>query len=272
MKSLLALSLTFTAILFSPGAAGQAVAVMWGDSIVAGFEANARTSTPLGTAPFGSPIPCGYRWNHNTMSFDPITELDNVQGMGADLTYGFAAAWERFRGEPLYVVSLGANGTDVNPETPGTSWHPDGNPQWLPRLRAQVTAALAAAPGHAGLPGPATLECIVFCAGNNSPTVELVQNLEAVNSDIISLATNQNPRPIQIGIMTWQLPPGPGIPDTRINRALVPVWASAAPPTETRRYVDATLIPGSTGGFADGVHLTHYGNVTLGFCAGALAQ
>ncbi|MEM9378455.1 MAG: hypothetical protein AAGB93_00805 [Planctomycetota bacterium] len=270
MNALLALLVTSVTAAFAPGADAQSVVVMWGDSVVAGVGSHVSQPMPMGPAPFGSPIPCGYRWNHSTMSFDPITEADNNAGNGADLTYGFAEAWLRFRNEPVYIVSLAFSGTDCNPINIGRSWHPASGSRLLPRLHEEVSAALAHAPTHAGTSGSATLECIVFCTGNNSPSLDLVQNIEAVNNTILGWVPTANP--IQIGVSTWRVPPGNGNLDTTYNRMLMGDWKAAAPVGQTRQVVDADQIPSHTGGLPDMAHLSHWGEITLGFQAGVLAQ
>lgn len=231
----------------SPRAEAQAVLVLWGDSLVCGYGADARTSTPYGPSPFGDPLPGAWRWAERDQRWVEITPQQNHQGTGADLTYGAAAAWLAVhRGQgPVYVVALGLPGSDVGAGVPraSSSWSPNVQGGALRRF---IERSLR--PALASLPAP-RVEWICGSAGNNCVRswpqfqVDLRATFDALLAET------------------------PGAPRTLMLKSLRrgDVEARLAITESGHGVVDLDVLPARIEGLqGDGVHLTHYGNVCAG--------
>ncbi len=231
----------------APSAEAQAVLVLWGDSIVCGFGADARAGTPYGQAPFGEPVADAFRWDEASQRWTELTATQNHQGTGADLAYGAAAAWLSLnRGEgPVYVVALGIPGSDVHPEMnrAQSSWAPGLVGGALERfIERNLRPALAT------LPSP-RVEWICGSAGNN-----MVPDWGRFGGHLRA---------------TWRelLAVVPGTPATMMVRSYrrSDIEARAAVQVSGHGVVDLDPLPFRAGGLLpDRVHLTHFGNVVAG--------
>jgi len=237
-------------------ARAQTVIVVWGDSVMSGWGANASTGTPWGPEPFGAAVPGAQRWDTASQGWVPVTPYQNFQGTGADPVYGFCAAWRRFFGEEVYVVGLGVPGSDCDPTLGSRSWHPNAAGGLFGVFRTELQTALAT------LPTP-HIRAVLFSTGNTDPTLNLVADIDAVNDAI--LLEDPGSTPTLLGVRSWDV----SSPNTSINRALIPVWATGP---GRRIVVDATSLPARTGGLPDGVHLTHFGSIFLGYYAVVLER
>jgi len=246
LRSLAALLLC-AASLPMPRAEAQAVLVLWGDSVVAGFGADARTGTPYGPAPFGDPLPGAWRWAERTQRWVELTPMQNHQGTGADLAYGAAAAWLALhRGQgAVYVVALGVPGSDVSAgmARSSSSWAPNVAGGALQRF---VERSLR--PALASLPEP-RVEWICGSAGNNEVR-SWAQFQVDLRATFKSLLAEVSGTPATLMIKSVRLS------DLEARQAVV---------ESGHGVVDLDQIPKRIDGVqADGVHLTHYGNVCGG--------
>lgn len=221
--------------------------VLWGDSVVCGFGADARAGTPYGQAPFGEPVADAFRWDEGRQRWTELTATQNHQGTGADLAYGAAAAWLALhRGEgPVYVVALGVPGADVHPEMSRaqSSWAPGLVGGALERLLERNLK-----PALASLSAP-RVEWVCGSAGNN-----MVPEWGRFGAHLRA---------------TWRelLAAVPGSPATMMVRSYRPsdVEARAAIEASGHGVVDLDPLPHRAGGLLpDRVHLTHFGNVVAG--------
>lgn len=241
---------------FLAAAHAQNVLVCWGDSILAGYNSSGGTYTPFGPAPFGDPLPDAYRWDAATQSWGPLTPFQNQFGTGADPVYGFAAGWRRFHGGEIYVIALAVPGSDVSASHPNPlgSWHPSVVGGAFERLATDHLA-----PALATLPTP-DIRAVLFNAGNNNPTPNLIADIDSVNAAISAYLPWSTPR--FLGVKTYL-----GTPQdmqTMVQRHSIEAWAAAS----TRRHaVETITLPARTGGLYDGYHLSHFGSIFLGFWA-----
>ncbi|MEZ6016775.1 MAG: hypothetical protein R3F49_16780 [Planctomycetota bacterium] len=229
-------------------AQAQSVLVLWGDSVVCGFGADACTSTPYGPSPFGDPIPDAWRWDEAGQRWIELTPLQNHQGTGADPAYGVAAGWRAMHRSsgPLFVVALGIPGADVTPmmSRNHASWSPNVAGSAFHRF---VSRSLR--PALASLAAP-RVELVCGSAGNN-----VVPDWSQFQSDLGA---------------TWEglLAQLPNAPRTLMLRSYCALNVNSRSAIDASGYVVVNLdqLPARTDGLQrDGVHLTHYGNV----CAGA---
>lgn len=246
LRHLAALSLVALAMA-TPPAVAQSVLVLWGDSVVCGYGADARTGTPYGPCPFGDPIPNAWRWVERDQSWVELTPLQNHQGTGADLAYGAAAAWLAMHREqgPVYVVALGLPGADVGP------WVTRRSSSWAPGVRGGALGRFierSLRPALASLPAP-RVEWICGSAGNNAVRdwSEFQVDLRATYSALLAEV--------------------PGTPRTLMLQSIrrSDLEARLAIAASGHGVVDLDLLPRRIDGVqTDGVHLTHYGNVCAG--------
>jgi hypothetical protein len=228
-------------------AEAQAVLVLWGDSVVCGYGADARTGTPYGAAPFGDPLEGAWRWAEREQRWVELTPLQNHQGTGADLAYGAAAAWLAVHpGQgPVHVVALGLPGADVGAGVlrASSSWAPNVVGGALQRFLARSLR-----PALASLPAP-RVEWICGSAGNNAVRdwsqfqVDLRATFDALLAEVS------------------------GAPRTLMLRSIrrTDVEARQAIAESGHGVVDLDPLPKRIDGVQnDGVHLTHYGNVCAG--------
>jgi hypothetical protein len=245
-----------SSVALSPSARAEDVLVCWGDSILAGFDDSGNTTTPVGPAPFGDPLPNVHRWNAATQSWGPVTPYQNHFGTGADPVYGFAAGWRRFHGSDVYVIALAIPGSDASPDhpNPAGSWHPS-----VPNSLFDEFSSLHLAPALASLSSP-RIRAVFFTAGNNWWTTSFGAHLDDINFAIRSYAPG--PMPAFLGLKTYLGTPND--PLSLLQRESIDAWSQ----TGARRHgVESLSIPSRTGGLVDDFHLTHYGSIYLGFWA-----
>jgi hypothetical protein len=245
-----------SSLIHSPTARAEDVLVCWGDSILAGFDNSGNTTTPLGPAPFGDPLPGAHRWDAATQSWGPVTPYQNYFGTGADPVYGFAAGWRRFHGSEVYVIALAAPGSDASPDhpNPAGSWHPS-----VPNSLFEELSSLHLTPALASLSSP-RIRAVFFTAGNNSWSANFGAHIDDINAAIRSHAPG--PPPALLGLKTYLGTPNDHL--SLLQRQSIDEWAQ----TGARRHaVESVSIPGRTGGLVDSFHLTHFGSIYLGFWA-----
>jgi len=198
-------------------------------------------------APFGDPIRNAWRWAEDEQRWVEITPMQNLQGTGADLAYGAAAAWLTVhRGQgPVYVVALGLPGSDVSAgmARSSSSWAPSVHGGALRRF---IERSLR--PALASLPAP-RVEWICGSAGNNAVRswaqfqVDLRATFEALLAEVS------------------------GTPLTLMLKSIrrCDVQARQAIVESGHGVVDLDPLPRRIDGVqGDGVHLTHYGNMCAG--------
>lgn len=253
-KLVAALLAVASSLAMTPTAEAQDVLVCWGDSILAGFNNNGNTTTPWGPAPFGDPVQGAYRWDAVAQDWGPVTPYQNFQGTNADPVYGLAAGWRRFNGSEVYIISLGVPGSDASPNHPNQagSWHPT-----VPAGRFTAFEADYLEPALATLAMP-EIRAVFFTAGNNAWTSNLGADLDDIHAAILSHAPWSTPS--YLGVKTYFGTPLDA--NTVLQRQSIDAWVAAG----TGRYAVETLtIPGRTGGFVDGTHVTHFGAMFIGF-------
>jgi hypothetical protein len=245
LRHLAALTLITLAAPLTPADA-QAVIVLWGDSVICGFGADARTSTPYGPAPYGDPVAGAHRWSESNQRWVELTPMQNHQGTGADLAYGAAAAWLAFHpGQgPVYVIALGLPGSDVGDGLTrnSSSWAPNVEGSALRRF---IERSLR--PALASLSEP-RVEWVCGSAGNNMTWnwVEFQTDLRATYTALLAEL--------------------PGAPRTLMLRSIRRTDVESRQAIAESGYcvVDLDALPTRIGMQPDGVHFTHFGNVCAG--------